>query len=463
MVAPDTTNNTYKLEIDGSSCYEVGGSGVQTYTSAQDSAGTYFSTSSTNTSDWIHTQSNGSSLDVSLTSGAHTFKMIGDAPNVVVDRLVVTQDLTCVPQGTGDNCANPPDNTPPVVNVTAPTSGASVNNPVGVSVNATDDSGVVSKVELYVDDSPTAYNADTSAPYSFSVANLAPGAHKLVAKAYDPAGNVSSSSFVSFTVKDTTAPTNVIITSPTLGQTVSGTLSMSATASDNVGVTKFDFIIDNGTPLTVVSGSPGSTSLDTTTLSNAAHTLKVIAYDAAGNPSAPVTISFTVSNAAGGDTTAPTVSLSAPLNNAVLNADSATKPYNSKAYAVTAAASDASGVKQVVFKVDGTVKATDITAPYTYSLDLSTLSCGTHTISAVATDNSVNQNTATATATVKVTLAADIAGTLDCKVGLADFSVFGANYGKTAAVAGRADINGDGVVGIADWSIFGASYNKQLP
>lgn len=464
MVAPDTTNNTYLLEVDGSNCYTVGGTGVQTYTSAQATASTYFSTSTSNTTDWIHTQSSGASLDISLTSGTHTFRMIGNAPNVVVDRLIVTQDLACIPQGVGDNCATPPDNTPPVVGITSPVSGTSVNSPVSVAVNATDDSGVVSKVELYVDGSSTAYGTDASSPYNFSVTGLAPGAHTLLAKAYDPSNNSSSSSLTSFTVADTTAPTSVAITSPTAGQTVSGSISLSATAADNVGITKFIFTVDTGTPITVNSGSPGSTPLTTTTLSNGTHTVKVTAYDAANNNTTSSTVSFTVNNptGGGGDTTAPTVGLTTPVNGAILNTDSATKPYDSKAYVMSAAASDTSGIKQVVFQVDGVTRATDTTAPYNMTFDLSTLSCGSHTVSAIATDNSTNQNTATATATVQVTLAADLNSTPDCKVGLPDFSIFGTNYNKTGAAAGRSDINGDGIVNLPDWAIFGASYNKQL-
>ena len=465
MVAPDTTNNTYLLEVDGTSCYTVGGSGVQTYTSAQDTAHTYFSTATQNTSDWIHTQSNGSSLDISLTSGTHTFKMIGNAPNVVVDRLIVTQDITCQPHGVGDDCATAPDTTPPVVDIASPNSGTSVTSPVAVTVNATDDSGVVQKVELYVDGSSTPYATDTSSPFTFSVSGLSPGTHTFIAKAYDGTNPPSSSTQVSVTVKDTTAPTGAAITSPTASQTVSGTISLTGTASDNVAVTKFAFTVDTNTPLNVTSGSPGSVQLDTTTLSNGAHSVKVVAYDAANNAStASASVSFTVNNSTGGggDIIAPSVGLANPTDGSILNADSGTKPYNSKAYVINATATDASGIKQVVIKVDGVTKVTDTTSPYSLTYDLSTLTCGTHTISAVATDNSTNQNTATATSTVKVTLAADLTSTPDCKVGLPDFAVFGSNYGKTGAVAGRADINGDGVVNLADWAIFGASYNKQL-
>ena len=112
---------------------------------------------------------------------------------------------------------------------------------------------------------------------------------------------------------DTTAPT-ASITAPANGATVSGTVSMTATASDSVGVTKVEFYIDGALKATDTS-SPYSYSLDTTQLSNASHALLAKAYDAAGNMGQSSQILVTVSNPVP-DTTAPSAPLSLSMSNA---------------------------------------------------------------------------------------------------------------------------------------------------
>ena len=89
---------------------------------------------------------------------------------------------------------------------------------------------------------------------------------------------------------DTTPPT-VAVTAPT--GTVSGTVTVAASASDNVGVAGVQFLVDN-TPLGAEdTTAPYGVSWDTTTVTNGAHTLTALAPDTAGNTatSAPVTVS----------------------------------------------------------------------------------------------------------------------------------------------------------------------------
>ena len=86
------------------------------------------------------------------------------------------------------------------------------------------------------------------------------------------------------------------MSSPTNGATVSGTINQAVNATDNVGVTKVEFLRDG-----VVYGqdttSPFTASLDTTTVTNGAHTLGARAYDAAGNVGNATNATVTVSNA----------------------------------------------------------------------------------------------------------------------------------------------------------------------
>ncbi|MEA2238126.1 MAG: hypothetical protein QOC81_2850 [Thermoanaerobaculia bacterium] len=93
---------------------------------------------------------------------------------------------------------------------------------------------------------------------------------------------------------DTISPTTSI-TAPLNGATVSGTTSVNASASDNVGVTKVEFYLDGVLKSTDMT-SPYSWSWDTTTATNGSHSLTSKAYDAALNTGASTAVSVTVSN-----------------------------------------------------------------------------------------------------------------------------------------------------------------------
>ncbi|OGS17402.1 MAG: hypothetical protein A3J70_01985, partial [Elusimicrobia bacterium RIFCSPHIGHO2_02_FULL_61_10] len=111
-------------------------------------------------------------------------------------------------------------------------------------------------------------------------------------KSRDAAGNLAISGDFTFTtaagsVSDTTAP-SVSITAPANGATISGTVNVTATASDNVGVSKAEFYVDSLLSYTDGS-SPYSFSWDTTNggthscLGDHTHSLFARAYDTAGN------------------------------------------------------------------------------------------------------------------------------------------------------------------------------------
>src|SRR2546430_570897 len=200
------------------------------------------------------------------------------------------------------------DTTAPTVSLTAPAAGATVSGSTTVSATATDNVGVVG-VQFKLDGANLG-GEDTTAPYSVSwnTATASAGTHTLTAVARDAAGNTRTSAAVSVTVAnlDTTLPT-VSITAPTAGATVSGTVTITASASDNVGVTRLDYLLD-GSPV-VISSPPSLTfAWNSNTASPGTHTLTVKAYDAAGNTATSAAVTVTVSN----DTTPPAVSLTAP-------------------------------------------------------------------------------------------------------------------------------------------------------
>ena len=105
----------------------------------------------------------------------------------------------------------------------------------------------------------------------------------------------------SFTIDDAgggggdITPPVTSITAPLAGATVSGTTSVTASATDNVGVTKVEFYLDGALKFTDTT-SPYSWSWDTTTATNGSHSLTSKAYDAALNVGTSTAVSVTVSN-----------------------------------------------------------------------------------------------------------------------------------------------------------------------
>src|SRR5262249_24926935 len=135
----------------------------------------------------------------------------------------------------------PVDTTSPITSITSPTDGATVSGVTTVSATASDNVGVLS-VDLLIDGAVQA--TALAAPYNFlwDTSKWVQGKHTLQTMAHDAASNQGNSALVTATIADTTRPT-VAITFPQNGTTVSrsSTVTITATASDNVGVTKVEF------------------------------------------------------------------------------------------------------------------------------------------------------------------------------------------------------------------------------
>jgi hypothetical protein len=172
------------------------------------------------------------------------------------------------------------DVTPPSVSITSPTNGSTVSGTVSIQVSATDNVAVAS-VSLTVDG--TTIGTSSTAPYSFSW-TASSGTHTIVATAKDAAGNSATNSIsVSQNVvsADVTAPA-VSITSPASGSSVSGTVSVSVNASDNVGVKSVTLSVD-GTIVSTLTATPYNFSWNTTNVADGNHSVSAKATDAAGN------------------------------------------------------------------------------------------------------------------------------------------------------------------------------------
>jgi len=130
--------------------------------------------------------------------------------------------------------------------------------------------------------------------------NPGAGTWYIMVRSYSGSGSYTLTVTITYGTSDTTAPT-VSITAPTNGATVSGTTTISATASDNVGVTSVGFYIDSSL-VSTDTASPYSYSWITTGYTDGSHSIYAKAYDAAGNVGTSSTVTVTVSNGGGGYT-----------------------------------------------------------------------------------------------------------------------------------------------------------------
>jgi hypothetical protein len=180
--------------------------------------------------------------------------------------------------------------------ITSPANGAGVKGTVNVTASVT---SPVAGVQFLLDGNPLGA-VDTTTPYSvqWNTTTASNGLHVLTAQSSDIAGNTATSIGVSVDVgNDPTAPA-VAITAPRDGATVTGSkVTVSANATDNVGVVGVQFLLDGaplGAEVTTApyttrwnsnSGGKGGTNLGP-------HSLSARARDAAGNvtTSAPVRV-----------------------------------------------------------------------------------------------------------------------------------------------------------------------------
>ena len=184
-----------------------------------------------------------------------------------------------------------------------------------------------------------------------------PGVYWLMLQVQDNSGNVDLvSAYVVATPvpggPDTENPT-VSITSPSSGAQVSGNVSITANASDNVGVTRVDFFLDSvTTPIGSATSSPYTIAWDSGTASPGAHTLSAKARDAAGNTGTSPAVLITVDAS-----TLPQVSITSPTNGTIVQ----------RKATVPIAASVTPGsypISRVDFLANSSVVCSDATGPY---------------------------------------------------------------------------------------------------
>jgi subtilisin family serine protease len=188
------------------------------------------------------------------------------------------------------------------------------------------------------------------------------------------------------------SPPAVSISSPANGATVSSTVSVQGGATSSSGIASMQFLVDSQQVATA-SASPFAFSWNSATFANGTHTLTVNAYDSLGNMGT-ASVSVNVSNTVVKDTTPPAVTITQPVNGATIS--SVTKANGNLQISVSA--TDDTGVSQVSIYVDGALKCTDTSSPYTCNWNTKKVSSGTHIIAATAWDLAGN----TASASIAV-------------------------------------------------------------
>jgi glucose/arabinose dehydrogenase len=181
----------------------------------------------------------------------------------------------------------PVNNTPPTVSLQAPST-ATTGVAVTLSATAADSDGTVARVGFY--SGATLLGEDTSAPYSFSWTPATTGNVTLTARATDDSGATTTSTAVAVTVVAAQAdidPPVVTITAPAaFASGLAGTVALTATAVDNVGVTSVEFQIDGVAIGSALTAPPYTVNIDSNAYASGQHLLRVRARDVAGNQSA---------------------------------------------------------------------------------------------------------------------------------------------------------------------------------
>lgn len=463
-IIPGASNNTYLLEVDGTSCYTVGGSNVAAGTSWQ----------------WVDFQQGGSKINHNFaTAGNHTIKLYGTGDGLQLDRVIFTQDTAgtyCnVQMGNGDNCANPPDTTKPTTSFAAPSSdNANVSGIYAVKVNASDTGSQIKTVELSIDGQSKGNLTLSAGTYNYSWDTLAVvnGSHTLKVKTTDNAGNFT----------EVTRPVNVINGQPDLYVSLVSKSPATVKAGDAV---TFSAVIKNKGLLAAAPGSvrfnigstfvqtvssatviaPGDVTSQTVTLPTTWAALagnqtvtatvdstSVVTESNESNNSA--TLTFAVNSV---DTTAPVVNITSPAANANL--------LDTNTQTITAAATDTeTGVSSVVFYDGASIIGSGTKSGNNYSVVWNTKNAatGSHILKAVATDVAGNTKTsATVTVTVSKTVVPDIPGdfNLDGQVDFDDLDILSRNWQQANRTRATGDANGDGRVDFDDLDILSRNWS----
>ena len=215
-----------------------------------------------------------------------------------------------------DTFSSSTDSTPPNISIIRPVANIVASGTENFQSQASDTGGIAA-VSFVIDGVKVGTDV-LVAPYiqSIDTTTFTNGSHTVVSVARDISGNIATSSPVSFTVSNTiTPPTditapNVTLITPVASGTVSGSVTITASSTDNLGVAGVTFYIDDMQIGDEATSSPYKVVWNTLLTPNGTHSIRAVAHDQAENTSTSI-ISIIVTNTITGTTT-PTNLISNP-------------------------------------------------------------------------------------------------------------------------------------------------------
>ena len=226
--------------------------------------------------------------------------------------------------------------------------------------------------------------------YAEHFTSMPAGAYTYTVTCSNNIGTTSDNVIVYVVEPDIISPTSAII-SPSEGEIVSDTVTISATARDDVGVASVSFFVDE-VLLGIDMSEPYFFPWDTTTALNGSYILKSLVTDTSGNTGESAPVSVNVSNMSF-DTISPSVSITNPANGSSIARRSTVT--------IAASASDNVGVTKVEFYINGSIICTDAVSPYNCVWKVPNKRNAGYTIQAKAYDAMGNSFTDSVSVTAK--------------------------------------------------------------
>jgi glucose/arabinose dehydrogenase len=190
----------------------------------------------------------------------------------------------------------PATNQAPTVSLSVAATGT-LGVPITLSATAADSDGAIAKVDFL--EAGVLIASDSSAPYSVSWTPTVQGTRGMSARATDNLGAQTTSAVVNVSIaaasgSDTQPPVATLTSPSQFADGLTGTVTLSATASDNVGVTGVEFQVDGIAIGAIDSSAPYQTSIVASAYTAGQHVIRARARDAAGNqsPWASATVRF---------------------------------------------------------------------------------------------------------------------------------------------------------------------------
>ncbi len=277
---------------------------------------------------------------------------------------------------TGEPLCPDGDCAPSSAKIITPVADAAVCGVVTIEATASDDNGIT-VIRFEVDG--VLIGTDDASPYQqeWDSALASDGEHTIAITAFD-AKQQSAGDSITVTVSQTGEACddkpNVVITAPSAGGDtvyVTGTVEITADASDDVGVKKVEFYVDNAL-LGEDTSTPFALSWKSTDFDEGAHSLKAIAYDTGGQ-TATAQLEVTL------DHTAPKVTIVSPTSTTYTDL-----------VPLEAAIVEPYAIASVVFQVKGQAAKTLYEPPWNWQVSGLDLPNGVSTLDVVATDGAGN-------------------------------------------------------------------------